>query len=424
MPYAAIGRKIFHGARFIFNSFVADQCLLRAAALTYATALSIVPLLAVAFSILKGFGFQNSQYMRDFLFNISAGKETIVQYIVDYINRTNVSTLGVVGVGVLLITVFTMLSAVERSFNTVWGVGRQRKPSRMFADYLSVTLVTPLLIVVAISFSASLESFALMQWLLSLSVINYAYIAGLKLMPYALVCFALFFLYKVVPNTQTDTRSCLMGGVVAGLLWQLLQNLFLNYQIGVSKYNAIYGSFAQLPLFLIWLYLSWIVVLFGAEVSFCLEQRKYGLAHSSLGRFNISSKERLALAVMALLGGSFASGRGSVRAADLALRLDIPLKPINQILVALTEMGVVSRTEEKGKQGFLPAVSPESTTCGDLLDWFRAHSENNAFHFDPGPEPVARVMQEPERSQQSLRELAMEMEGVREAQEAERSSMA
>jgi membrane protein len=418
----ALGRKIFTGARFITASFLADQCLLRAAALTYATALSIVPLLAVAFSILKGFGFQNTQYMREFLFNISAGKETIVEYIVDYINRTNVSTLGVIGVVVLLVTVFTMLSAVERSFNSVWGVERQRKPSRMFADYLSVTLVTPLLIVVAISFSASLESFALMQWLLSLSVINYAYIAGLKIMPYALVCFALFFLYKVVPNTQTDTRSCLMGGVAAGLLWQLLQTMFLHYQIGVSKYNAIYGSFAQLPLFLIWLYLSWIVVLLGAEISFCLEQRKYGLAHASLGRFNIGSKERLALAVMALLGGSFASGRGSVRAADLALRLDLPLKPVNQILAALTEMGAVSRTEEGGRQGFVPAISPEGTSCAALLKWFRAHSEKNAFRLDPGPEPVERVLRDSMRAEQSLKDLAVQMEGG--DQEAGRSSMA
>lgn len=422
MRYRAEVNKVGKGLRFIYNSFMADQCLLRAAALTYATALSIVPLLAVAFSILKGFGFQNSQYMRDFLFNISAGKATIVEYIVDYINRTNVSTLGVVGVGVLLVTVFTMLSAVERSFNSVWGVESQRKPSRMFADYLSVTLVTPLLIVVAISFSASLESLELMQWLLSMSVVNYAYIVALKLMPYALVCFALFFLYKVVPNTQTDTLSCLLGGVAAGLLWQILQSVFLNYQIGVSKYNAIYGSFAQLPLFLIWLYLSWIVVLLGAEISFCLEQRKYGLAHSSLGRFNISSKERLALAVMALLGGSFVSGRGPVRAADLALRLDIPLKPVNQILAALAEMGAVSRTEEEGRQGYVPAISPERTSCAAFLGWFRSHSEGNAFQFDPGPEPIARVMRDPGRAEQSLGDLALEMEGPQEL--GERSSMA
>ncbi|MCF8029486.1 MAG: YihY/virulence factor BrkB family protein [Desulfohalobiaceae bacterium] len=422
MSYVATGRKLLHGARFIYSSFQADQCLLRAAALTYATSLSIVPLLAVAFSILKGFGFQNSQYMRDFLFNISAGKETIVEYIVDYINQTNVSTLGVVGVVILLVTVFTMLSAVERSFNSVWGVESQRKPSRMFADYLSVTLVTPLLIVVAISFSASLESLELMQWLLSLSVINYAYIVALKLMPYALVCFALFFLYKVVPNTQTDTRSCLLGGVSAGLLWQILQSVFLNYQIGVSKYNAIYGSFAQLPLFLIWLYLSWIVVLLGAEISFCLEQRKYGLAHSSLGRFNISSKERLAMALMALLSGSFVSGRGPVRPSELALRLDIPLKPVNQILGALADMGAVSRTEEEGRQGYVPAISPESTSCAAFLDWFRSHSEKNAFQFDPGPEPIDRVLRDPEHAKQSLSELAAEMEGAQESEP--RSSMA
>ncbi len=414
-------RKAVSGARFIYNSFIADQCLLRAAALTYATALSIVPLLAVAFSILKGFGFQNSQYIRDFLLQVSAGKETVVEYILNYIDRTNVGTLGAVGVGFLLITVFTMLSSVERSFNSVWGVESLRRPSRMFADYLSVVLVTPLLIVVAFSFSASLESFALMQWLLSLSVINYAYIVGLKLMPYLMVCLALFFLYKVVPNTQTDTLSCLLGGLFAGILWQILQNLFLGYQIGVSKYNAIYGSFAQLPLFLIWLYLSWNVVLLGAEVSFCLEQRKYGLAHSSLGSFNISSKERLALAIMARLGGSFAAGRGPLGAADLALGLGVPLKPVNQVLAALTEMGAARRTEDNLGQGYVPAVSPERTTCAAFRQWFRSHAESNDFSFDPGPEPVDRVMRDSGPAGQTLSDLAAEMEAD---QERERSSMA
>jgi membrane protein len=361
--------------RFVIQSFLADQCLLRASALTYTTALSIVPFLAVAFSISKGFGFQNTQYIREFLLRLSAGRETVVEHIIDYINQTNVGTLGAVGVGMLLITVFTLLSTIEKSLNTIWGVKKSRTLDRKFADYLSVTLVSPLLIIVALSFTASLENSELVQDILAFSVFSYVYLLLLKALPYLMVIIALFFIYKFIPNTRVEARACLIGAVLAGGIWQFLQHLFITYQIGVSKYNAIYGSFAQLPLFLLWLYVSWVVVLLGAEIGFGLLHFRTGTRESSLGTFNLEAKEKLALAVMLQLAGHFERDRGVLKAQKLANELDYPIKLINELLFVLERLGYVVFTSEDDQQGVVLARSPHSFSVVGFLRSFREYRD-------------------------------------------------
>lgn len=415
MQYRELFNKVYLVAKHIVSSFQADQCLMRAAGLTYITALSIVPFLAVAFSILKGMGFHDTMYIRELLLEITAEQEVIVQHIIDYINRTDAGTLGVVGVGVLLVTVFTLLGTIENTLNTIWGVTTPRKFSRKFTDYLSVTLASPLLIVVAFSFSASLENLYIVQTLLDISAVGYIYVGLLSIMPYILVCLAMFVLYKFVPNTKTKVASCLVGGAFAGLSWQLLQNIFINYQIGVSQYNAIYGSFAQLPLFLVWLFLSWVVVLLGAEICVALEQRKYGLFNASLGKFNIKSKERLTVALAALLSRSFISGRGEVSPENLAGELRLPFKPINHILSVMVDLGLVIRTGDMKNQGYVLAVSPESMTLGKLRELFRDYAEESAFRFHPAPEPMESFFRNLEEAGQgedpTLKDLARKLEG-------------
>lgn len=366
---------VYRWGRFVLQSFLADQCLLRASALTYTTALSIVPFLAVAFSISKGFGFQNTHYIREFLLRISAGRETVVAHIIDYINQTNVATLGGVGVGMLLVTVFTLLGTIEKSLNTIWGVKKSRTLDRKFADYLSVTLVSPLLIIVALSFTASLESLDFVQAILAFSVFSYVYLLLLKLLPYLMVIIALFFIYKFIPNTRIEAKACLVGALLAGILWQSLQHLFITYQIGVSKYNAIYGSFAQLPLFLLWLYVSWVVVLFGAEVGFGLLHFRTGKRESSLGTFNLEAKEKLALALMLELSNHFERDRGVLSAQLLATRLDYPIKLINELLFVLERLGYVVFTADDEQQGVVLARSPHAFSVLDFLRAFRDYRD-------------------------------------------------
>ena len=395
---------------FLYRSFLSDQCLLRASALTYTTALSIVPFLAVAFSISKGLGFQNTEYMREILMGLSADRAQVVEHIISYINRTDVATLGSLGVGLLLLTVFTLLGTIEQSFNTIWGVQRQRSLARKFSDYLSVTLVCPLLIIVATSFTASMQSSSLVQYILSFTLFSTVYIVLLKLMPFILVSAALFFMYLFVTNTRIGLGSTLAGAVLAGTLWQASQQTFIHYQIGVSKYNAIYGSFAQLPLFLFWLYISWVIVLFGAEVSFCLSRSGAAKQENQLGEFNLQSKERLGLAVILILVRGFLDRRSAYTPVELASALDMPVKPVNRVLTALEHLGLVATVSSNGLEKMIIAGCPQSITLKDFLHDYGAFREPGDLNFS-GPQELIQFFQnnEPEGHNISLADLSRQV---------------
>ncbi|MFW6315191.1 MAG: YhjD/YihY/BrkB family envelope integrity protein [Desulfohalobiaceae bacterium] len=380
----------------LWQDFRDDQCLLRASALTYATALSIVPLLAVAFAISKGFGFQNTPYIKDFLLRVSAGRQEVVDQIITYINQTNVSTLGAVGVAFLLLTVFTLLSGIEQSLNSIWGVSQERTLARKFSDYLSVILVCPLLIISAFSFSASLQSTTLVQMILSYSVFSYIYLIFLKYLPIIMVMLAFFFIYKLVPNARVSNMGCLLGSAVAGILWHLAQKAFISYQIGVSKYNAIYGSFSQLPLFLIWLYISWVIVLFGAELGAVLEKRRKGqLAGNRLEEFGLEFKERLVLGLMLHLVRAFQAGKGPMSAGELAEELGLSLPLIQRPLQVLVQLGYVVQVEGELESAYSPAKGPAYSTCLDLLQEFRAYTEKRRLTSSLQElEPVQKYLQD------------------------------
>ena len=247
------------------RSFSEHQGSLRAAALTYTTILSLVPFLAIAFSVLKGLGVQNA--LEPLLLQVAgeSSRET-VQRIVDYVNNTNVKSLGMIGLLMLMVTVLSLLSTIEEAFNTTWGVKESRPLSRRFSDYLSVVVVGPLLLVVALSMTTTLQSQWLVQWLIHKTVLGEAVVALFRLVPYISIWCALTFLYVFIPNVQVRFRSAVLGGVVAGTIWQIAQWGYFHFQVGVAGYNAIYGTLAALPIFLVWVYTSWLIVLFGLEV--------------------------------------------------------------------------------------------------------------------------------------------------------------
>lgn len=374
-------KRVLNWLNFLLHSFGNDQCLLRSAALTYITALSIVPFLAVAFSISKGLGFQNTRYLQNFLLELSAGRETVVEHIIDYINRTNVSTLGAVGVLFLLVTVFSLLGAVEQTFNSIWGIRAERPFNRKFADYLSVTLICPMLIFAAISFTATLESSVVVQKILSISVVSFVYLIILKLLPFFLVTVALFFLYVFMPNLKVSLKGCLAGAVISSFLWQGAQKLFMHYQIGVSRYNAIYGSFAQLPLFLIWLYLSWIIVLLGAEIAFCLQNYEGGAYNIRLGEFNLALKESLACAVMLELIRAFeqtvAEERIKMSVSELAGRLQVPAKLLQKVTYVLEQLGMLVQVEQEGELVCFLTQNPNQLSVYDFFQKVRMFKEKD-----------------------------------------------
>jgi len=366
---------LLKGIYVVFNGFVKDQCLLRASALTYTTTLSIVPLLAVAFAISKGFGFQNTEYIRSLLYKISAGKTEIVNKIIEYINNTNVTALGAIGVGTLLFTVISLLSNIEKAFNTIWGVKKARAFGRKFTDYLSVTIVYPFLIIVAISSTATLQSATIVQKILSISVISHIYIIILKLAPYIMVWLALTFIYYFMPNTRVKFLSALIGGIIGGTLWQLAQWVYLHFQIGVAKYNAIYGSFSQIPLFLIWLYISWVIVLLGSEISFAVQNIKTYRKEAESLNISLADKEKFAIRIMMLLAKNFDSSEKLLTNENISEKLNIPIKLVNEILSVLEKTSLVIEIKKNEHTHYVPGRPLEKISVYDIIKSLKNYGE-------------------------------------------------
>lgn len=349
------------------NGFVADQCLLRASALAYTMVLSLVPLLAVAFSISKGFGFQNSAFIRTLLMQASAGNTEIVEAVIGYINNTNVKTLGVAGVGLLFFTVISLLGNIEASFNSIFGVKSQRNLWRKFADYLAVILVCPLLIIVAISATASLQNTAFIQQVLSVSVFSTLYIALLKLLPYFTTWLALIFIYIFIPNTRVRFPAALGGAIIAGTLWQLIQLAYIQYQASASNYNAIYGSFAQVPLFLIWMFISWVIVLLGAEICFAFQYSESYYSEARMSEYSFDDRQKLGALILALITSRFMDGRLSPSNEDIASALGAPVKLVNHVLFMLSRGEIVVKVDRPGAEAYTLARPPQTVRVVDVM---------------------------------------------------------
>ncbi|MDY6973367.1 MAG: YihY/virulence factor BrkB family protein, partial [Thermodesulfobacteriota bacterium] len=257
------------------RGFYEDKCLLSASSLTFYSLLSIVPVLAMAFGIAKGFGFET--LLEKELIEKLPGQETILLKVVDFSKRLLENTQGgmIAGIGVIVLlwTVIKLLGHIESSFNEIWGVRRSRPFVRKMSDYLSVMLIGPIFVVVSSSATLFIttqinriaENTAL------LSMLNPLIVLMLKMLPYCLIGILLTIIYILMPNTRVKVKSGLVAGIIAGAVFVSVQWGYINFQIVIAKYNAIYGSFAAIPLFLIWLQLSWLIVLFGAEISFAIQ---------------------------------------------------------------------------------------------------------------------------------------------------------
>ncbi len=350
----------------VCTGFLTDHCIIRASALTFTTILAIVPLLAVAFSISKGFGLQNADFFRDFLLGVSAGREEVVDKILQYIGNTNVKTLGWLGVGALLFTVFTTVGNVERAFNTIWAVKQDRTSWRKFTDFFSIIVICPLVVLVAASFTVALQKTDLVHAFIANPALEWLERLLLKIMSLALVWVGFTFAYAFIPNTRVKLKAAALGGVVAGSLWQAAQWAYIHWQIGFSKYNAIYGSFAQLPLFLIWLYISWVLVLLGAEISFAAQHLHAYVRRGLSAGLSPLSRQKAALLALAHLAARFQAGLAPQALPEIAQALRLPQDVLADVLGLLAEVGMTVELRQEEARSFTLAVSPELIRVADV----------------------------------------------------------
>jgi membrane protein len=348
------------------KAFQTDRVLLHASALTYTTLLSLVPGLALTFSVLKGLGVQRrlEPLIMD---RISAGSEEVAQQILAYIDKTNVTSLGTIGVISLLVTVVLVLSNIERAFNHIWGVDRPRSLTRKFADFFSVVLVFPFLLLAASSVNALIEGRpAFLERLPRISLMMEVWRIGLQFTPHLFMVVALTFLYLFMPNTRVQFRAALVGGLVGGIALQVSQDLYIRFQIGAAKYNAIYGAMAQLPVFLVWIYLSWAIALFGAEISWAFqqEQRRRRIAGPLA---DASVWECLHIEMLRVVVERFQTGLGATAVSHVAVATGVPASTCAQVLDNLTDVGLT--LSDAGEPcGYLLARPAEATTLCDVRE--------------------------------------------------------
>ena len=349
------------------RGFAEDKCQLRASALTFYSLLSVVPVVAMAFGIAKGFGFE--KMLEEKLMTQLQGQEEVATKIIgfaqSFLENTQGGVIAGVGIAILFWTVIKVLGNIESSFNDIWGIKKSRTLGRKFSDYLSIMLVCPILFIMSSSVTVLITSQVtlIIEKLAFLGPIGTLIITSLKILPYAVIWVMFTFIYIFMPNTKVNFRSGLMAGIIAGTIYQAVQWAYIAFQLGVSKYGAIYGSFAALPLFLIWLQISWLVVLLGAEISFA-EQNvdTYEFEADSL-KVSYSFKKLLALNITHVCVKIFHEGGVPPTASQLSHDLEIPIRLVHQVIFELTEAGILSEVKLNGSQEI--AYHP-SRDIGDL----------------------------------------------------------
>jgi len=265
-----------------------------------------------------------------------------------------------------------MLGQIEGSLNDIWGIKEQRSLGRKFGDYLSLMLVCPVLIILSSSATVLVitQVTLIVERLTILSAFSSIVMFFLKLLPYTLLWGLFTFLYIFMPNTKVRFINGLVAGIIAGTIFEVAQWVYITFQIGVAKYNAIYGSFAALPLFLVWLQLSWLILLYGAEFSFALQNvDTYEFEPDAL-QTSRRLKTLLSLQVAQRVVRNFARGEAPLTARQLSQELEIPVRLVNEILFELTQSNILSVTDidKDGERGFQPARDIQTLTIQQVID--------------------------------------------------------
>jgi membrane protein len=358
------------------QGFVRDRLLLRASALAYFTVLSLIPLLAVAVSIVGAVGVGSTGFVDWAIGTVAAGSVEAQQRIRELIEGASFAGLGSVGAAVLFVTTVLAISNVERALNDVWGVAKARSWRRRFPDYLAVLVVGPLLGGVALSLAPTMRSEWVVSRLLEVPGFALLYELGLRQAPTVLLGVALTFLYWFLPNTSVRPVSALVGAIPAALLTVAAQTLYVDLSVGVARANAFFGSFALLPLLLVWIYLLWAIVLLGAEIAF---------AHQNLRLYRLevrgtpagpAARESIALGIALEVARRFAASAPALDAEALSEDLDVPVRAVRDVAERLLAHGILSLRAGDGAEGYQLGRPAERIRVADVLAALRGEREH------------------------------------------------
>lgn len=355
---------------------------LRAMGLVYTTLLSIVPLLAVSFSVLKGFGVHNQ--VEPMLLNLleplgEQGVE-ITNKIIGFVDNVNVKVLGSLSLLFLFYTVISLLTKIEQALNNTWRIRKYRGIMQRITEYISVVMVGPVLIFSAIGLTASISTSTAATALESMHGYGTLIWIISKLASFLMITGAITFIYVLVPNEKVKLKSAFTGAVVAALLWKLTGWVFSSFVAGSVKYSAIYSGFAVIVIFMIWLYLSWLILLVGASIAFYHQHPERTSSRQQVLRLSARLREKIGLLVMLRVGQSFHQDDKKLTKQQLSKNLDIAAEALALVIRPLEEHGLLTESCDK-KRVYLPGKSLEHIKIREIWDAVRSAQEST--HLNP-----------------------------------------
>ena len=355
---------------------------LRAMSLVYTTLLSIVPLLAVSFSVLKGFGAHNQlePALVSLLEPLGEKGIQISHQIISFVDNMQVGVLGSVGLLFLIFTVLSLVKKIENAFNATWNISVTRNIIQRFSNYLSVILIGPLLLFTSAGITASFNSSDVVDKFLAIEPFGTLLLFLGELTPYILTTISFALIYLLIPNTKVRLRSAVYGAIVATILWKTIGTLFTAFIVNSTNYTAIYSSFAILIIFMIWIYVSWLIILTGASITYYHQNPDLISNKSRIIRLSCRLREKLALTVMQLIGSSFHHNEPPWTMQALSNKTRISEQALLIVIPSLLSTKLITTTGDD-QQYYIPSQSLEHITIAMILN--AARSAEETHHLNP-----------------------------------------
>jgi membrane protein len=383
-PRRGFRRKLWYTMRtgvLVVENSITRELFVRSAALSYQIVFSIIPLFAVMLALMKAFGRLDSMAadVRDFLLANQAPNigPQIVASMNDVIEKMNARVISIVGFIVLMYTSVSLLSTIEDAFNRIWGVARPRGLLRKLMVYWTMMTIGPLLIAGSLVLTSFVKNRAAYRWILE--NLPFANATILFVVPFLLTWVVFTAVYKIVPHTRVTFRAALIGALVAGTAWEILKRLFVLYNAKVTGSYEVYGSLAAIPIFLLWIYLSWVLVLMGAEVAFAAQHVRTYRRETEVPKLSHAFKERLAIHYMVEIARDFIAGRKPGSAESLSDRLKVPVRAGSEVLALLGDAKLLHEMESEGTTTYVPSEDLNRITLRRIVDAVRRTGDDPAI---------------------------------------------
>jgi membrane protein len=387
----------------VVEGFVKSDVFMLSAALTYQVIFALVPLLVVMLAFIKGLGgfaSAGGTVQKFLLENIlpkmgtsaEAGGSTLADQVQKFIDNVNATAIGVVGGLALLYTALSLLTSIEQAFNRIWGIKTHRPLLRRFIVYWTFLSLSPILLAASLSMTGFVQSNGLYVWLTT--HVPYFGKATLLITPYVVAWIMFTGFYIFMPNTRVHPGAAFIGALISGTAWEGMKTVYFWYNAHVLTNYKFYGSLGSIPIFLLWIYLSWIIILFGAEVAFAAQHVNTYKREIEQVRLSAADRDRLALVVCVEVIRPFSQGATPPSGEEIAVSLNTPVRQVNEILYELSKQGILRAVTipDRKDQGYLPARDPGVMTARDVVSAIRMFGDKTTLPTVPEAERIYRLV--------------------------------